>query len=87
MSGISIPIEDLHITRLLHSTDTDFCAIMCRPHACPARAGSGPSDAPDFSCLMSVRDYELDQYGVVNNAVYSNYLQHGESAKSILIAA
>lgn len=29
-----------------------------------------------FVCAMSVRDYECDMQGVVNNAVYQNYLEH-----------
>ncbi|HTQ98646.1 MAG TPA: acyl-CoA thioesterase [Candidatus Acidoferrum sp.] len=30
----------------------------------------------DFQLQFSVRDYECDMQGVVNNAVYQNYLEH-----------
>lgn len=30
----------------------------------------------DFVMEMEVRDYELDLQGIVNNAVYQNYLEH-----------
>lgn len=29
-----------------------------------------------FSVQLEVRDYECDQQGIVNNAVYQNYLEH-----------
>ena len=29
-----------------------------------------------FTHKMTVRDYELDRFGVINNAVYQNYLEH-----------
>ena len=33
-------------------------------------------ETPHFTHEMTVRDYELDRFGVINNAVYQNYLEH-----------
>ena len=33
-------------------------------------------DLSHYSLEMTVRDYECDLQGVVNNAVYQNYLEH-----------
>ena len=35
-----------------------------------------PLREPHFEITMEVRDHELDRFGVVNNAVYQNYLEH-----------
>ena len=35
-----------------------------------------PLDSYAFTYEMSVRDYECDMQGIVNNSVYQNYIEH-----------
>lgn len=53
--------------------------VPCSRHWIPMTTKRKPEDAALFAVEMHVRDYELDQYGVVNHSIFINYLDHGEN--------